>query len=162
MTSMIFFVGAVCHASPNPKPDIVHWKPASIPGPALFVGTLLKSEKFENPPNADYATRAVYAGRTPSLGEISNACGLERLTFSVNTALSGPMPKRVILNRVTGEWCDGVSTHEARFLVTIQKNGYWYATKIIKLNTEYVALIPFGGCLGNIDLKNSLKAQGIP
>ena len=161
LTAMICFVGAACHASPNPKPSIVHWKPASVQGPALFVGTLLKSERFKNPPNADYATRAVYAGRTPSLGEISNACGLEQLTFSVGVPLSDGLPKLIILNRITGEWCDGVSARGKQFLIDVEKDGHWYATKVIKLSGSLLALPPIGGCLGNVDIKRALKEQGI-
>ena len=166
---LVLAVTAVClfciasHASYAQKPDVIHWKPASVPGPALFVGTLIRSEKFNNPPDGDYATRTLYNRNSPpSLSEISNACGLEKLIFSVNESFSGRMPRRVILNRVTGEWCEGVEATGEKFLVTIGKNRKWYATKVIQLNGKTVVLPPLGGCLGNIDLKKALKNNGIP
>jgi hypothetical protein len=144
-------------------PNVQTWQPSSINGPALFVGTLLSSEKFSNTRDTNYGCHENYKGKSPDQFRcIDNGCGLETLTFRVDSAVSGDIPSKVTLNRATGEWCDGVSAINSQFIVMIYEDKTWFATKVVKEKNDLLAIPTVGGCLGNIDIKPALKSRGTP
>jgi hypothetical protein len=142
-------------------PDLKTWELASVPGPALFVGTLVKAEQFKDPPNASYACRRDYNDNSKGPQCISNGCGLERLTFRLDQAFAGSLPAEVVLTRGTGEWCDGTEAIGKKFVLAIDDGRTWGSTKVLSINGREFMLANYNGCLGDFDLKPLLRSSHI-
>jgi hypothetical protein len=157
---MGFAVTAASAASPAPDP--VAWQPASIAGPALFVGEVARVEEFRNPPGVDYACHAVTSGSHKDSSHcMSNACGLERTTLKVEQSIQGSARPEVSLNSVLGEWCAGVSVTGRRFLIAVLPDGNWSAFEVIKDAGRALVLPDVTGCLGRVDIPMLLQTAGI-
>ena len=159
----VFLMGLVAlTVNAAPAPDPASWKPASITGPALFTGEVTDIEEFRNPPGVDYACHAVTSGPHKNQSScLSNACGLERITLKTEQALQGPVPSKVTLNHIVGEWCKGVSVSGRRFLIAILPGGEWAAFEVIGDNGRTLALPDIGGCLGKVDVAALLDKSGV-
>ena len=159
---MVLAALAGCAAT---APDPANWRPASIPGPALFTGEVTDIEEFRNPPDVDYACHAVMKGPTNPTGLssicVSNACGLERITIRTEQALQGNVPPKVSLHSILGEWCEGVSVTGRKFLVAVLPDGDWSAFEVISDNGRALALPDITGCLGKVDIPALLQQSGV-
>ena len=143
-------------------PDPASWQPASIAGPALFAGQVTDIEEFRNPPDVDYACHAVMSGPHKNRGGcISNACGLERITIKTEQMFRGNVSPKVSLNRIVGEWCEGVSVTGRKFLIAVLPDGNWSAFEVISDNERVLALPDFTGCLGKIGIPALLQTAGV-
>jgi len=145
----------------SPAPDPASWQPASIAGPVLFIGEVTQTEAFRNPPNVDYACHAVMTGeKKNSTACISNACGLERISLKTQKVIAGEVPSTVTLNRILGEWCEGVTATGRKFLVAILPDKRWSVFEIMDDGSDPLVLPNLVGCLGEVDIKPLLGTQG--
>jgi hypothetical protein len=148
------------HAA-SPAPDPATWQPASIAGPALFIGEVSRIEDFRNPPNTNYDCHVVMSGPDKTKGScFSNACGLETISIKTGKVFAGRVPPMVSLNSVLGEWCESVSAKDKEFLVAILPDMAWTVFEILGDGPDPAVLPNYRGCLGDLDIKPLLQSQG--
>ena len=151
---------SACATSQTPDP--ASWQPTDVTGPALFVGTVIKTEEFRNPSNVDYACHAVMDAQ-PKFSSlcVSNACGLERTTIKTDTVYAGSVSAKVFINSILGEWCEGASVTGRKFLIAVLPDGNWSAFEVISDNGRMLVLPDITGCLGKVDIAGLLRNSGV-
>jgi len=165
-------IGSTALAAALPAPDPNDWEPASIAGPALFIGEFAGVEDFQNSESVRYACHVTAPGAPATdvhspdgkqLGPvcISNSCGLERITFRLVQVLAGDVPASVSINSLLGEWCTSVSAPGRKFLVAILPDKHWSVSEVIEVQGKSFAVPDYTGCMGDVDLKPLLPKQGI-
>ena len=168
----MMLLGGTALAAALPAPDPVSWEPASIAGPALFIGEFTGVEDFQNSGDVQYDCHAASSGDPATDGRsadgkqrgricVSNSCGLERITFRPVQVLAGEVPASVWINNLLGEWCTSVSAPGRKFLVAILPDKHWSVSEVIEVQGKSFAVPDYTGCMGDVDLKPLLPKQGI-